>query len=302
MPPIVVMTAIGLALLSGPSAFLFLWLAYKRTGEASLRTISFGILGLVFLVFGNSAEYLLSYILRRWDPRVAFLILNEVFLSTVMTDAFLVRFAHESTRTKITGRMRMAFWTLSIVFFFLVIALPLFVNGSHDFDVGRGYLASTVFGAVCTLYATIIIVRGRKALPLLYRFLPEFLLVLVVLNLVSVMNDVFQFGALLHGPAFPFSPVFFFLINVSIVLTCLRELVKARERAPVAHPIPDFDLSGRESEIVPLIVEGLSNGDIASRLFISPHTVKNHVTSIFKKAGVTNRFELLKRISAGKAS
>jgi len=168
------------------------------------------------------------------------------------------------------------------------------VNGSHDLVVGRGYLASTVFGAVCQLYATIVIIRNRKALPPLYRFLPEFVLVLVALNVVSVMNDVFQFGALLHGPAFPFSPIFFFLVNVPIVFS--------REHAPAAHPIPDFDLSDRESDIVPLIVEGLSNDNIASRLFISLHTVKNHVTSIFRKAGVTNRFELLKRVSAGKGS
>jgi len=302
MPPVVVLAAIGLALLSGPSAFLFLWLTYKRTGEVSLRTISFGMLGLVFVLLGNATEYLLSNVLHRWEARVAFLILNEAFLSTVITGAFLARFAHESTRTVITGRRRVVFWALSIAFFFLVISLTLFVHGPNDVDVSRGYLAANVFAALCQLYATIIIVRNRKGLPALFRFVPELLWVLMVLEVVSVMNDTFHFGALLHGPEFPFSPISFFLVNVSIVLTCLRELVKTRGHAAAAREVPSFDLSERESEIVPLIVEGLSNDDIASKLFISPHTVKNHVTNIFRKAGVTNRFALLKRISAGRAS
>jgi DNA-binding CsgD family transcriptional regulator len=296
------MTAIGLALLLGPSAFLLLWLTYRRTCEASLRSLAFAMLGLVLIMIGNAAEYLLSNVLRHWDARVAFLILNEAFLSTVMTGAFLTRFAHESTRTAVTGRMKVTYWAFSIVFFFLVISLPLFVNGPGNVDVGRGYLASTIFGTVCQLYATVVIIRNRKGLPAFYRFLPEFTSVLLVLGVVSVMNDAFHFGALLHGPEFPFSPVFFFLVNVSVVFGCLKELAKTREHSPAVRPLVDFDLSDRESEIVPLIIEGFSNEDIASRLFISPHTVKNHVTSIFRKAGVTNRFELLKRISAGKAS
>ena len=80
MPPIAVLTAIGLALLSGPSAFLFLWLTYKRTREASLRSLAFGMLGLVFILMGNATEYL-TVVLHRWDARVSFLILNEAFLS-----------------------------------------------------------------------------------------------------------------------------------------------------------------------------------------------------------------------------
>ena len=78
MPPVAVMTVIGLALLSGPSAFLFLWLTYKRTGEVSLRTIAFSMLGLVFVLLGNATEYMLSNVLRHWDARVAFLILGDV--------------------------------------------------------------------------------------------------------------------------------------------------------------------------------------------------------------------------------
>jgi DNA-binding CsgD family transcriptional regulator len=198
--------------------------------------------------------------------------------------------------------MRVTFWVFSIVFFFLVISLPLFVKGPGNVDVSRGYLASTIYGTVCQLYSTVVIIRNRKGLPVFYRLVPEFASVLMVLGVASVMNDVFHFGALLHGPEFPFSPVFFFLVNVPVVFFCLKDLVKTREYPPAVRPLADFDLSDRESEIVPLIIEGLSNEAIASRLFISPHTVKNHVTSIFRKAAVTNRFELLKRISAGKAS
>jgi DNA-binding NarL/FixJ family response regulator len=92
-----------------------------------------------------------------------------------------------------------------------------------------------------------------------------------------------------------------FLADLFIVFGCIRELRNKEGTFALSRDL-DLDLTDRESEIVPLIVEGLSNEAIASRLFISPHTVKNHVTSIFRKSGATNRFELLKRISAGKVS
>lgn len=301
MPPSVVLIAIGIAFLSGPSAFLLLWLTYKRTGEVALRSLAFSLLGLVFVMIGNATEYL-SVVLRRWDARVSFLILNEAFLATVMMGAFLARFAHETTRTALSKRLRTAFWVFSVVFFFMVISLTLFLNGGQTVDVGKGYLTVNLFGMGCLLYATTVVIRNRRGLPDVYRFMPMFMPILMVLGVVSVMNDVFHFGALLHGPEFPFSPVFFFLVNVVNVVVCIRFLLQAKEDAPAPPHIPDFSLSDRESEIVPLIVDGLSNEDIASKLFISPHTVKNHVTSIFRKAGVANRFELLKRISAGKAS
>jgi DNA-binding CsgD family transcriptional regulator len=301
MPPTVVLIAFAVALLSGPSAFLFLWLTYRRTGEVALRSLAFSMLGLVLLMIGNATEYL-TVILHRWDARVSFLILNEVFLATVMTGAFLGRFVHEATRTALGKRLQTAFWVFSVIFFFLVISVTLFLHGSNDVDVGKGYLAANIFGITCLLYATIVVIRNRKGLPHEYLFMPVFISVLMVLGVVSVMNDAFHFGRLLHGPEFPFSPLFFFLVNVLNVVTCIRYLLQPKEDAPAARPIPDFALSDREAEIAPLIIEGLSNEDIASRLFISPHTVKNHVTSIFRKAGVTNRFELLKRISTGKAS
>lgn len=52
---------------------------------------------------------------------------------------------------------------------------------------------------------------------------------------------------------------------------------------------PWGDLSSRELEVLTLIGRGRSNDEIARALFISPHTVKNHVSSIYRKLNVRDR-------------
>lgn len=51
-------------------------------------------------------------------------------------------------------------------------------------------------------------------------------------------------------------------------------------------------ITDREREVVTLIGQGLRNKQIAERLFISEITVRHHLTSIFDKVGVSDRFEL----------
>lgn len=48
-------------------------------------------------------------------------------------------------------------------------------------------------------------------------------------------------------------------------------------------------LTPREREVLKLIAQGLSNGEIALILFISQHTVKNHVSNIYRKLGEHDR-------------
>jgi DNA-binding CsgD family transcriptional regulator len=48
-------------------------------------------------------------------------------------------------------------------------------------------------------------------------------------------------------------------------------------------------LSAREAEVMSLIADGQTNGQIAARLFLAEKTVKNHVRRIYSKLGVGNR-------------
>jgi len=59
--------------------------------------------------------------------------------------------------------------------------------------------------------------------------------------------------------------------------------------APGRPPEPPDGLTHREVEILALIVQGLTNPEIAGRLFLSNHTVKTHINRIFAKTGSRDR-------------
>jgi DNA-binding NarL/FixJ family response regulator len=54
------------------------------------------------------------------------------------------------------------------------------------------------------------------------------------------------------------------------------------------------ELSARQREILELVVEGLSNAEIAGRLYLSESTIKQHLRAAYKVLGVHNRTEAAK--------
>ena len=56
-------------------------------------------------------------------------------------------------------------------------------------------------------------------------------------------------------------------------------------------PVPGLDLTGREREVLSLVIAGLNNTQIAAKLSVSPSTIKSHVSSILSKLGVASRTE-----------
>jgi DNA-binding CsgD family transcriptional regulator len=74
------------------------------------------------------------------------------------------------------------------------------------------------------------------------------------------------------------------------------EPATAAEIAPIV--VQAYDLTDREQQITSLIARGAGTADIADELFLSPHTVRDHVKAIFAKVGVSSRGELVARLFA----
>ena len=73
--------------------------------------------------------------------------------------------------------------------------------------------------------------------------------------------------------------------------TLAPEATQALIHATTKSPDPKIGLTSREREVLALMVQGLSNPDIAGRLVLSRSTVKFHVSSILLKLGVSGRTE-----------
>jgi len=59
------------------------------------------------------------------------------------------------------------------------------------------------------------------------------------------------------------------------------------------------EMTGREREIASLLAEGLTNKQIADKLYISEGTVKNYISSIYDKTGIHDRVKLVVALSGG---
>ena len=73
--------------------------------------------------------------------------------------------------------------------------------------------------------------------------------------------------------------------------TLAPEATEALIRAKTSPETPGRDLSKREKEVLELIIQGLSNEEIAERLVISTATAKHHVSACIQKLGASNRTE-----------
>ena len=72
----------------------------------------------------------------------------------------------------------------------------------------------------------------------------------------------------------------------------LVQYLRTADDAPPSAPASGFGLTPRELDIVETIVAGYSNREIARHLSISEDTVKNHLSNVFDKLGVSSRLEL----------
>ena len=71
-----------------------------------------------------------------------------------------------------------------------------------------------------------------------------------------------------------------------------RELLATGETARKRAVETSGELTAQEAQVARLARDGLSNPQISARLFISPRTVRYHLTKVFTKLGITSRSQL----------
>jgi ATP/maltotriose-dependent transcriptional regulator MalT len=98
--------------------------------------------------------------------------------------------------------------------------------------------------------------------------------------------------------------ILFFIIGIFLSRRMFqKEVIKEKEifiEVPAGHEIDSkqltkLGLSKREYEILQLITDGLSNQQIADKLFISENTIKKHISNLFLKLDVERRTEAVKK-------
>ncbi len=85
-------------------------------------------------------------------------------------------------------------------------------------------------------------------------------------------------------------------LPVPVQLQANADANQAVLQAAILHTRERYAISAREIEVFELIIEGLTNKEISDRLFISEHTVKNHITHIFQKMNVSDRMQAMSHI------
>jgi DNA-binding NarL/FixJ family response regulator len=78
------------------------------------------------------------------------------------------------------------------------------------------------------------------------------------------------------------------LLAPSVTRRLIAEFARLHPATPL-QPDRIRELTPRETEVLRLIAEGLSNGDIAERLVVSEETIKTHVSRVLTKLGLRDR-------------
>jgi DNA-binding NarL/FixJ family response regulator len=92
--------------------------------------------------------------------------------------------------------------------------------------------------------------------------------------------------------------ILFLAIGIAISRKLFVRTLIVKEQQPATidqEQLLKAGISKREAEILVLIHEGLSNQQIADKLFLSEHTVKKHISNIFQKLQVERRTEAIKK-------
>ncbi|HZJ88250.1 MAG TPA: helix-turn-helix transcriptional regulator [Sphaerochaeta sp.] len=237
-----------------------------------------------------SAEQLASHSYHTYvlGATIFSILLTTALLMTM--SRYLIKLLPATAEQKTLGTRIL---TLIIMLFFIISLwviisksggnwLLAFINTMH-YHFFSGSMFLVIHGIIAQIYVKKATTYEEERLlkGISYIFLP--LIILFPLDLLFFRERFFK---LVYLSFAVLSAYLYYFISRRYILTYEQaETVNAQK-------IKKYGISERETEIIELLVEGLSNQQIAKELCISPNTVKTHIKNIYAKVEVNNRLQL----------
>lgn len=223
--------------------------------------------------------------------------LGTTIFSVLLTTALLMTFSRYLIRlipaTEKQKKMGTVILMLLVILFFLLSLWAIIGKSRGDWvkaldDTMRyHFFSGSMFLVIHAIIALFYIKKAptyeeeRLLVGISMTFLP--LLVLFPLDLLFFKEV-----------SFKLSYLSFSILSVYLYYFISRRYILTYEQADHINQtiVKQYGISERELEIITLIIDGLSNQEIAKQLYISPNTVKTHIKNIYAKVGVNNRLQL----------
>ena len=169
-------------------------------------------------------------------------------------------------------------------------------------------IAILAFLIVSVVYSMIVISREKPSLLVHHREKIEkitariFIIFFPLYGILIFLNYIFSFHAetMLDGPI---------IISFVVIFLALSKLLDDFKRLSLftvdnscsKDKLSYYNITNRETEVLDLLVKGVTYKDIGEKLFISIPTVKTHVQSIYQKMNINNKVELINLINSQSA-
>jgi len=191
--------------------------------------------------------------------------------------------------------------------YFLMAVIPFIIpSGSFETRFSVYFkleiIPAVVVSCLSSLYCILLCARRYKGLSSeIKRDIARWVVITLILSLfLNVVQLVWEFN--LHPVGFlNFGSLYYVVLNAVSFAFAAKYLFAAEAPvfiSPSAAFLRRFSVTDREAEVLAVLIEGLSNKEIADRLCISAATVRNHIHNLFGKTGVKSRLELAQKLSA----
>ncbi len=292
---------------SGFIAISLISLVYLKTYQRLLKYFLLWLTVLGLFVLQKAIIYYAgtTVIIELWYSRLLLILFSFSVVSLfIYFFLYLLFLIFESTTLKIKYNLYLSLSAVPVLLSVVIIILPLSTH--KTFALAEiSLIAIEIFLSLVYIF---VIYKLKKSLKLISDIITRrlvnvgfiifsvFIPIFIILNLYKLSN--INESTVIEYIYFPLFFITFSIISAIFSIKFLLEENNEVVEISVSEEfMKDFNITERERDIILLIMDGLSNDEIASRLAITPGTVKVYNNKIFQKTEVKNRTSLVKLIT-----